>query len=357
MIYFYPHSYLRDRHLDTIRRWPKEEVLNADLFTGRTGNQVQAATARSGRMSRSWRHALPVPNIKRRPSGLPPNSIVYLWGAIPHRGRFIVDLDNPYSLVAYNLKAMPLWQPLLRRLLGSERCVEVRCISEACRRSVLELFGEDVGAKAAVHYPVLDEVRPVEAMPTHAPRLLYVATQFELKGGPALLRAFGRLREQLPEVTLDLVTHLPPEFEVLAGQAGVTVHRADLGRDELADRFFTTTDVLVHPTYVESFGMVVLEAIAHGLAVVATDVYALEEMVQDLRNGRLLAPPISIWDGVRPSALHYRLKDAQSLIRATDTRAFEDELVAALLELLRDPAHLVGARQASRSLYQERFAR
>ena len=39
------------------------------------------------------------------------------------------------------------------------------------------------------------------------------------------------------------------------------------------------SDILIHPTYVDTFGVVVLEAIAHGLGIISTDLYALPEMV------------------------------------------------------------------------------
>ena len=48
------------------------------------------------------------------------------------------------------------------------------------------------------------------------------------------------------------------------------------------------SDILIHPTYVDTFGVVVLEAIAHGLGIISTDLYALPEMVYDGVNGIIL---------------------------------------------------------------------
>ena len=39
-IYFYPHSYLRDRQLETIRNWSSSEVINPGIAKNRIGNQV-----------------------------------------------------------------------------------------------------------------------------------------------------------------------------------------------------------------------------------------------------------------------------------------------------------------------------
>lgn len=358
-VWFYPHSVLRARQLDVIRRWPADRVRNAELADRTTaalaGPGARPSASRAGLLGR-----LPLPNIKRRPSGLPRDVAVYVWGAVVDRGPFITDLDTPYSLTGYDLTALPLWRWPLRWILRSDRCLEIRCMSAACRRSLALEFGDTTAAKATVHYPRLAGAPP--ARPPRAadndwdgPRFLFVGTQFEIKGGAALLRAFADLHRVVPTARLDLITHLPDDRKTLAAQPGMTVHRADLGRDALWQRFFANTDVLVLPTYVDSFGMVALEALAHGLAVIATDLYALPEMVEDGVNGSLLRGPLSIWDGFRPGPLYRALDQAPDRAGGLDTGAFERELTAAMMRLS-DRETLAAAQAASRALYDRRFA-
>ena len=356
LVYFYPHRTLRERQLDTVRAWPAERVLNPDLGARRQARQVSREEALAPRPRRGWRR-LPLINLKRRPSGLGPEAALYLWGAVAARGRFIVELDNPYALTGFDLGAMALYRGLLGRLLAAPRCLEIRCLSEACRRTLALLFGAAVGNKAALHYPLVGRPAPAPARAEAGCRFLFVATQFELKGGAALLRAFRRVHLEAPETRLDLVTHLPPGHEALAAACpGVRVHAATMSRDEVAARFLSRAQVLVHPTYVESFGMVVLEALAHGLAIVASDVYALPEMVRDGVNGDLLTPPISIWRDHLPAPLYHRLDRAGDEIERLDSSDFEARLAAAMLALARDGAWLERARAASARLFDARFA-
>jgi glycosyltransferase involved in cell wall biosynthesis len=343
MVYFYPHAYLRDRQLDVVRAWPRGRALNPDL-AARSGAQVsrERATGR-GVAGRGLIGLLPLPNVKLRPAGLDPGTAVYVWGGTMLTGRYVTDLDNPYALVGYKLEAMPLCQPLLGALLAAERCLEIRCLSHACRQTLLGLFGDRLAAKARVHYPHLAPQVDVPKPAGPALRVLFIGTQFEIKGGSALLRAWPQVRTALPDATLDAVTHLPDGRGV---PDGVSVHAPRFSREEIWQRFMRAADVLVLPTYVESFGMAVLEAMAHGLAVVATDVYALNEMVGP-DNGALLTPPLSCWDGTRPSQLYYQLDRSAEIARAADTAAFETHLAAALVALGRDPARLQAAKQAS----------
>src|SRR5206468_3356526 len=142
------------------------------------------------------------------------------------------------------------------------------------------LFGPTIYKRATVRYPFVQRAvdRCPEVTSRNGCRFLFVATQFEIKGGRALLRAFRRVHDYDPTAKLTVVTHLPTEYAELANEPGVALYPAHFSRDEIVSRFILNADVLVHPTYMESFGMVVLEAIAHGVAVISTDVYALPEM-------------------------------------------------------------------------------
>ncbi len=165
-----------------------------------------------------------------------------------------------------------------------------------------------------------------------------------------MLRAFPKVRDKLPNAKLDIVTHLPTAYESLARQEGVAIHEARFTREEIWSRFMSTADILVHPTFVESFGMVVLEALAHGLAIVATNVYALREMTRDGKNGRLVEPPISVWNGVMPARLYYELSRAPEIVSSLDTTKFEQELAAAMIDVAKSPEALLAMRRESLDL-------
>lgn len=356
MIYFYPHRYLRDRQLDTVRTWRQADVLNADDFKSRGGAQVARRDAMAGKVTMTWKQKLPLLNVKIRPRHLRRDDVVYVWGAVLLSGRFITDIDNPYSLVGYNLKAMPMWAPVIRAILLSNRCLEIRCMSEACKQTLALLFGPEVALKAHVHYPRMrQQVASLAAKPAHAPHFLFVGTQFDIKGGASLLRVWERVHRRFPDARLDVITHLPVRHQALAARSGAQIHAAAFGRHEIWTRFMQCADVLILPTFVESFGMVALEALAHGLALIATDVYALSELVQSDVNGCLLSPPISVWDGYLPSRWHYMLDQIPAGIDGTDTTEFEAALERAIVRLCEDPALLERMKAGSIKLFADKF--
>ncbi len=356
-IYFYPYASLRDRQLDTMRNWPSHEVVSPEVPRNRRGVQVTAEYAKASKLRKSWKSYIPMVNIKFRPRKAPKDAEIYVWGAVVSKGNFIVDLDNPWSLTGYNLTAMSFYRPILKYILNSSRCTEIRCISQACRLSLKALFGQAVYDKSSLHYPCIPQkVSSVGSAITDDCRFLFVGTQFEIKGGEALLKAFRRVYARVPSAKLDVITYLPTEYINLAKScAGIYVHEPKFTRDEIHEQFMSKADVLVSPTYAESFSMVSREGISHGLALIATDVYALSEMVEDGKNGYLIQPPISVWDGIMPSRYFYDLKNIKKHIKKTDTTIFEEKLEKAMYEFAANPKFRLTARQNSVRINNERF--
>lgn len=178
----------------------------------------------------------------------------------------------------------------LRRSREAERRtyarMDVICtMSDWARRSFVDDFGVDASRVVAVGAgPNFDRLPSVHEAPDGPPRILFVGRTFGRKGGPELLEGFRLLRERLPSVALDVVG--PPPG---APQPGVTWHGRIADPAEL-DALYARATVFVLPSRYEGFGIAFLEAMAHGLPCVGTDVCAIPEIVQDRATG-LLVPP------------------------------------------------------------------
>lgn len=177
----------------------------------------------------------------------------------------------------------PSWQRLERQIYHHATRVLVR--SRHVARSLQEHYGVDpqkIGCVyAGSNVPVL---RAASLAARAASKdILFVGMDWERKGGPDLLAAYRRVRDRHPDATLTV--------------AGVTPRIADpgvrvlgrVGADEL-DRLYAGAAVFSLPTLREPFGIVFVEAMERGLPIVATDVGALPDMVQDGVNGYLVAP-------------------------------------------------------------------
>jgi len=124
---------------------------------------------------------------------------------------------------------------------------------------------------------------------------LFVGRFDSMKGLDRLLEAMRYLRHRR-HLRLIIVggdgIHTP-EGQKLLGLArtfGVEDSIEFIGRIEQKDLplYYNAADVLVMPSYYESFGLVSLEALACGIPVVATPVGVMDTIVQEGQNGQLV---------------------------------------------------------------------
>ncbi len=111
----------------------------------------------------------------------------------------------------------------------------------------------------------------------------FVGIDWKRKGGEALLGSFRLVRQRLPHATLHLVGCPQGEEE-----QGVYWY-GRLPQEEVA-RVLSKVSVFAFPTRIEPFGLAPIEAAALGLPVVASNVGAMPDIVQQEKTG-LLVPP------------------------------------------------------------------
>jgi len=135
--------------------------------------------------------------------------------------------------------------------------------------------------------------------------------RFLLDAMPEVVRALG------PKVRLLVVGSGPTRdaCEEQVKRLGLEPYVRFLGYRCDIPRILTATDVVVIPSVTEAFGLVLVESMACGAAIVASDVGGIPEVVSDGRTG-LLVPPRS------PDAL------ARAIIRLHDEPALRTNVAA-----------------------------
>ena len=354
-IYFYEHSYLRDRQIATINEWDKNYALNQDFVKNKKGEQVSREKSTLKTSKLTWKQKLPLLNIKRRPRNAPKDSVIYVWGGLILSGEFIVDLDNPWSLVGYNLKAMSIYKKLIKRILESKRCIQINCLSKACRESLLQIFGDDIYKKAYVNYPTsgIRLINNISSSKNESIKLLFIGSQFEIKGGGALLDAYAKAKKNIKNLELTIITHLPKEFESKIKELNdIKLFSPVFNRAEIFE-LMRKNDILLHPSYMESFGMTILEAIANGMAIISNDIYAISEMVINNKNGILLKSPITKWDGFLPNKNFMQKKEFILQIRDLNQEKYSSLVSNAILNIGNDRELMLNMKKESIKIYKK----
>ncbi len=168
-------------------------------------------------------------------------------------------------------------------------------------RSALRLIGDYFAGRyriipSGVNYPFFAaEVPPIPKFIDHRRNILFLGRLEKRKGLPYLLEAYAQLKTEMPDIRLIVVGRdggMRPACERYIQRKGLAdVVFTGYIPDEDLPRYYKTADIYCAPnTGAESLGIVLLEAMAAGAAIVGSDIGGFADVLTDGREG-LLVPP------------------------------------------------------------------
>jgi len=121
---------------------------------------------------------------------------------------------------------------------------------------------------------------------------LHVGRLAPEKGVDRILEAYGRARAQVPAGTMHLIIAGagPKEAELRESAADGITFLGNLDRNTVLPRLYASCDAFVFSSLTETLGLVVLEAMASGLPVIATPAGGVADHLYDGVNG-IAYPP------------------------------------------------------------------
>ena len=247
------------------------ENSEADLFVivGYIGLTNQVAMRTLNRLGRRWVFWGEVPGLHQR-------------GWLGSRIRRLLQkpLLKAAGIAAVGSRAVTAYQDLIQA--GNPRCV-FRNIPYHCRLDEFEAQVVEQGSRRA-------EGSECEG----GLRFLYCGQLIERKGVDLLCRAFGRLVGSGADVTLTLAGEGPLKAQLeqsLTDECRTRVHFIGFQRVEALPAIFGQADCFVLQSRHDGWGVVINQAIAAGLPVIATRaVGAAIDLVEHQVNGCVIEP-------------------------------------------------------------------
>lgn len=189
--------------------------------------------------------------------------------------------------------------PCVKALLENESCRGIICHVRSTAQSIPILFGNPDLSEKVSHIPMGIQVPPSQKSRTDADTvtLLFTnswhqgATGFYLRGGLDVLEAFSMLYSEYKNLRLIVRSKLPDDLDRRCRQiierCNVTVIDRFIPVDEIRS-LFDSADIYVLPS-ARLHVVSILQAMAHGLAVVASDGWGISEYIDHERNGLIVA--------------------------------------------------------------------
>lgn len=220
---------------------------------------------------------------------------------------WIHSCANLQETVAFNILGVPVPRAIrlawIERMFARESCAKVIFWSHAGLRS-LEEYGQitnpRVQKKSTVVYPAVRKA-PIDLIrysgQSSAPVILF-SGEFFRKGGMHVVDAFEQIQTQYNDARLWLCCDEQIDFRIgdlslreryLAKiKANEAIQFGRVPRERLLNDILPETDVYLLPTYEDTFGFALLEAMTFGVPVISTAHFAIPEIVEHEVTGFLI---------------------------------------------------------------------
>jgi glycosyltransferase involved in cell wall biosynthesis len=216
--------------------------------------------------------------------------------------RFVINQQTP--LTAFLQDQDYRWREPLRRALFERGVREVypradSIVATSCgvREDLVTAFGVKAERVRVLHNPVDIERIAALARDPIAPELVQPGDRIVVSAGRlAQVKNFPLLIDAVALLSARLPVHLwilgqgdeEPALRRLAAERGVESRVSLLGFHTNPWRFFARADVFALTSRYEGFGNVLVEAMASGVPVVATESSGTREIIEDGVNGLLV---------------------------------------------------------------------
>ena len=227
------------------------------------------------------------------------------------------------------------------------RALFVACISHFCRSQAMIFAPQEKWDKLhIVHCGVTPADFKVVTHEGVGSRLLFVGRLADVKGLPILFKALARLKSKHPGVKLTIAGDGPDRQRLvaMAGDLGIAQNVSFLGyqTQKQVRELMGQADAFVLASFAEGVPVVLMEAMAAGVPVVATRIAGIPELVEDGVSGFLVPPgdAKTLADKVdlllRDSTLRasFGAKGREKVEREFDLAAEADKLCRILTEAL-----------------------
>lgn len=268
---------------------------------------VSYGTVRPVKRSKLWPIRSPIKGYMRNIRTKEFDLVEAIISPIRTQNRWVYSLAHYAEALAFSVWGAPVPRTLraayINKILLENNCKKIMFWSHAGFKTLVDYGGSDdpkLLKKCQVVYPAIREVNSelIRSRETGAGLTLMFNGSFFIKGGVHVVDAFERVQLMIPGARLKLCCDEIKDFSTSNSELrerylkkvkenpGIELGRVT--REQMLGSVFPNTDIYLLPTYADAFGFAVLEAMSYGVPVIATNYFAIPEMVVDGVTGSLI---------------------------------------------------------------------
>lgn len=211
---------------------------------------------------------------------------------------WVIDIEHAESFAGMHYKVWNniILKNIVKKFLLSKYCKKIMPHCIAAEKSLLNsLDCSKFKDKIDVVYPAT-HIPKIKKKKHNKIKLLFVSSLFFVKGGIHLLEVFKELEKKYRNIELIIKSDIPENLKRKYYSKNIKFfpYKAEiLPRKQLLKQFYSKADIFIYPTFIDTFGYGLLDAMTCCLPIVASDIFAIPEIVENGKNGFLVHAPVS----------------------------------------------------------------
>lgn len=178
---------------------------------------------------------------------------------------------------------------IAKKFLLSKNCKKILTWSKWAKDKFLKEYPE-LKNKTEVLYPSIDLEKTKKNLHKNIV-LLYVSRLFYFKGGLHAVEVMNNLTKKYPNVKGVVVSDAPDEVIEKYSNNKKIEFLGLVEKNKLRKEVFPNADIFLYPSYTDTFGFVILEAMGYGLPVVSVEGHSRKELITDSKTGFVIKEP------------------------------------------------------------------
>lgn len=211
----------------------------------------------------------------------------------------------------------------VRKYVNSEYCKKILAWSEWAKEGILREF-PDLKEKVDVLYPGIPYPKLKKNKKDKKIRLLYVAREFYTKGGGYAIDIMDKMTKKYNNVEAVMISRVPDIIKrKYSGNKKITIHEL-VPQDKLFREVYPNADIFIYPSFTDTFGFALTEALSYGLPVVTVSGQSRKEIIEDGKTGYVVNFPEDFdWQNIEknnPEIVENLTNRVEKLIEDKKTR-------------------------------------
>jgi len=175
------------------------------------------------------------------------------------------------------------------RILMRNNCKKIIAWTKWSYDSIIKEFPE-IKEKIEIVYPGIP-AQKFKKQKSDRINLLFSSRRFYFKGGLHALEIINRLTKKYKKVYGIIVSDIPKEILEKYSRNKKIKFIGFIPKKDLFNKIYPTADIFVYPSYTDTFGFQLTEALSFGLPVISVGGQTRKEIIKDGKTGFVIDEP------------------------------------------------------------------